>query len=178
MFPKLADIRKIRERAGLSQQELADRIGISQSAIPKYENGKQVPNYNVATRMFELLLEHDNRYDPELEKIMERNLMLVKPSDKAQDVFSIMRKNSISQIPVLRNKIVVGTMNDALALDFINRDRDTLVEEIMIEPLPMVPKSAKIKDISPLLKKFNAVLINHAGTIEGIITKADLLEIS
>ena len=45
-----------------------------------------------------------------------------------------------------------------------------------LDPLPTVPKSAKLKEITPLLRHYGAVLIIDYGELAGIITKADLLE--
>lgn len=42
-FTKADRIRKARESAGLSQQEMADRIGIARSSITNYEKGHHAP---------------------------------------------------------------------------------------------------------------------------------------
>lgn len=42
-FPNI--FRKIRERSGLTQQQMADKLGVSRSAIGMYENGEREPNF-------------------------------------------------------------------------------------------------------------------------------------
>lgn len=37
--------RKIREQSGLTQQQLADKLGISRSAVGMYEKGEREPNF-------------------------------------------------------------------------------------------------------------------------------------
>lgn len=42
-FPNI--FRKIREQSGLTQQQMADKLGVSRSAIGMYENGEREPNF-------------------------------------------------------------------------------------------------------------------------------------
>ena len=41
------NIKAVRLRRGMSQQELADAIGVTKSTISKYEKGQREPKYNV-----------------------------------------------------------------------------------------------------------------------------------
>ena len=41
-----ANLKKLREDAHLSQEQLADVIGVSKSTIGMYEQGKRMPNTN------------------------------------------------------------------------------------------------------------------------------------
>ena len=47
--------RQIREKAGLTQSEVARAIDVSQAAIAKWETGKRTPTGNVAERYAALL---------------------------------------------------------------------------------------------------------------------------
>lgn len=42
-FPNI--FKRIRERSGLTQQQMADKLGISRSAIGMYEKGEREPNF-------------------------------------------------------------------------------------------------------------------------------------
>lgn len=42
-FPNI--FRHIREKSGLTQQQLADKLGISRSAVGMYEKGEREPNF-------------------------------------------------------------------------------------------------------------------------------------
>lgn len=46
-------IRHARRRAGLSQRDLADRVGTSQSAIARYEQGEMDPSWTTMGRLLD-----------------------------------------------------------------------------------------------------------------------------
>lgn len=47
-------IREARKRAGLSQRELAERAGTTQSAIARVETGRSTPTFDTVLRMVRL----------------------------------------------------------------------------------------------------------------------------
>ncbi len=182
-FPRLSEIKKIRERVEWSQTELAERANVSQSSIPKYESGKQIPSYEIATRIFKVLIEEDFRMDPEVQEIMTRKIIVAEESSKFSEVLQKMKDNSISQIPIVKSKTIIGTISESLILELVNTFhnmsslKDQMVNEIMSEPLPTVPPSAKIKEVTPLLRRYGAIIVLERGDLSGIVTKADLMDI-
>lgn len=50
-------MKECREILGLTQQELAGKLGLSQETISQYENGFRTPNVNVAKKIAEILKE-------------------------------------------------------------------------------------------------------------------------
>lgn len=46
-----SNIRMVRETTGISQTELANRVGTNKSAISRYENGTQTPSLNTLMRV-------------------------------------------------------------------------------------------------------------------------------
>ena len=42
-FPNI--FKRIREQSGLTQQQMADKLGISRSAVGMYEKGEREPNF-------------------------------------------------------------------------------------------------------------------------------------
>ena len=52
-YPHIAAIRlrELRHKANLSQQELADAIGVSKSCVNMYERGERRPKFNVLVHM-------------------------------------------------------------------------------------------------------------------------------
>ncbi len=52
---KGAQLRAARQRAGLSQQQLADRVGVRKLAILRIENGKTRPSVDLALRLAQVL---------------------------------------------------------------------------------------------------------------------------
>jgi transcriptional regulator with XRE-family HTH domain len=73
-------IREARRRAGLSQRELADRVGTTQSAIARWETGRSAPSLASLERLvracgLELRLGLAEP-DPSEASLIERNLAL------------------------------------------------------------------------------------------------------
>lgn len=50
-----SNIRMVRKSAGISQTELANRVGSNKSAISRYENGMQKPSLDTLMRMADAL---------------------------------------------------------------------------------------------------------------------------
>lgn len=48
-------LRQAREQAGLTQQALADKLGVTKSAIGNYENGVSSPKWDVLVKIFDIL---------------------------------------------------------------------------------------------------------------------------
>lgn len=45
------EIREAREKAGMTIQELAEKVGVSAAAICRYEQGKRIPKTPIAKRI-------------------------------------------------------------------------------------------------------------------------------
>ena len=52
-FPE--NVKMYRERAGLSQKELAEMVGVGQQMIAKYEEGSKIPNVFNAVQLAKAL---------------------------------------------------------------------------------------------------------------------------
>lgn len=48
-------LKEFRENKGLSQTELANRVGLKQTTISQYENGSRRPNLSMAKKLAEAL---------------------------------------------------------------------------------------------------------------------------
>ena len=48
-------LKEFREKKGLSQTELAKRVGLKQTIISQYENGSRRPNLSIAKRLADAL---------------------------------------------------------------------------------------------------------------------------
>lgn len=72
-------LRELRGEHGLTQQELADRLGVERSTITAYENGRNFPAKNIFRRIAEFFGESmdwidgrtDTRQNPELQQLQE-----------------------------------------------------------------------------------------------------------
>lgn len=54
-MPFEENVRIARKRSGLSQAEIAEKLGVTQSVIAQYELGGTVPNIKTAVRLAKLL---------------------------------------------------------------------------------------------------------------------------
>ena len=48
-------LKEFREKKGLSQTELANRVGLKQSTISQYENGSRRPNLSMSKKLADAL---------------------------------------------------------------------------------------------------------------------------
>lgn len=49
------NIRELRQKQGLSQQQLADKLGVSQQAVAQWENGERKPRTEKLQLLAEIL---------------------------------------------------------------------------------------------------------------------------
>lgn len=95
-------LKNLREKKGLSQQELAKRFNLSQSTIAYYENDKKQPNQNTLQRLadfFEVSVDYllgrtDDPTPPQRQKIMVAGKE-IELSREEFKVFEEIRKHSI-----------------------------------------------------------------------------------
>lgn len=88
-------MREVREEAGLSQEELAERLDCSNSTIYRYESGKSVPTCDVLFLFAALMNIPLERLTPE-KRVVQRSLI-------QQTRFTLLTQEN--------QKLVVDTMN-------------------------------------------------------------------
>jgi cystathionine beta-synthase len=90
-----------------------------------------------------------------------------------------MRKYSISQIPVLKNDVYVGSLNDTHTYQFLIDNPDKInasISSIMQKPFPVVKENTSIEEISKLIDKDTpAVLVELNNGSYHIITRQDII---
>jgi len=173
----------LRRRAlGLTQSQLADLSGVSQSYIAKLEARKIEPSYSKVQAIFEALFELEQGRETKAGEVMTENVLSVKPDDSIQDAVNLIWEHSISQIPVLRDEIPVGGVTERHLIDFVmggkqdNSLRDKPVSSVMGDPFPLVGEDAPVSLVASMLKIYPAVLVQRKGKVIGIITKVDMLK--
>jgi predicted transcriptional regulator len=180
LFPELSGIKLRRQKIGIKQKELAKIAGISQSLIAKLESNKISPSYDVVKRLFIALdsLEHKN--EKKCCEIMQTKIIYVQKKDRIQKAIDLMKKNSISQMPVYNGKEVVGSISEATIYDKVMNGLskkllvDLRIEEIMNEAFPVINADYPVSAAMPLLKSSQAILLTKDHKIQGIITKSSL----
>ena len=181
MLPTIEIIPDRRRKLGLTQNQLAELAGVSQSYIAKLEAGKIEPSYLKVKAIFESLDKLERRKEVQASEIMTYEPVAVQQTTTIHETIEIMRKNGFSQLPVFNGDKPVGGVSERTLLDQILYNDDGVpaskrqVKDIMDEAWPMVAEDAPLSLLSNLLKYYPAVLVQRKGTVVGIVTKSDLL---
>jgi predicted transcriptional regulator len=180
MLPSLDLIPERRRKLGLTQNQLAELAGVSQSYIAKLEAGNIEPSYIKVKALFEALDRLDQNKQVTAGELMNRSIVSIQKNTSIQEAISIMKKTGFSQLPVLDGDKPVGSVSETTLLEHIismrkNPSGAKNVSEIMDEPFPQVNEDAPLSLLTNLLKFYPAILVQKKGSLTGIITKVDLL---
>ena len=183
MLPELNEIKLRRKQFGLTQAELARRAGVSQSLVAKVEAGSLVPGYVNAKHLFDVLDELHEEVRVNATELMTRKVLSIESQASLSRAAKTMKEKGVSQLPVIDNDKVVGTISEKDILERIQRAERAIdlgqltVAEVMGEPLPMIHEQTSFPLISSLLEHYPAVLIGKKGRAIGVISKSDLLKV-
>lgn len=181
-LPTPEDIKKYRKQLKLTQVDLAKRAGVSQSLIARIEAGNVDPRLSTLRRIVDAMKVEEIR-DVCAEDIVKAPVIHVSPDDTVGQASEIMKKHGISQLPVLKGGVQVGSVSEAMVIKGIDLEKDLSkistkkIGEIMNGGFPTVEKRTGMKVLSKLLELDPAVLIAEKGKVVGIITKADVLKL-
>lgn len=180
MLYELEKIKQIRQKVGLTQTQLSRLANVSQSLITKIERGNVEPSYSIAKRIFTALEEQlaDKQKEILAKNICTKDIAFIKSNDTVDDAIKLMKKYAISQMPVVKEKIIVGSISEETFVKKYDKikNKRMKVEEIMDESFPTIPEDTHITLIKDILKKYPAVILIKQGQPTGIIAKADLLK--
>jgi predicted transcriptional regulator len=175
---EIGEIRARRKRLGITQKELAELVGVSQSLIAKLESGRLDPKLSLLKRVLKTLeeLERKNYW---ARNIMNSPVIVVNPSDSVKKVAKLMIEKGISQLPVLEDDKIVGSVTErGIFKAFFEGKGDLLVRDILEPPLPTVKPTESIFELSKLLLESPAVLVVEGKKLLGIVTKHDIMKVS
>ena len=184
-FPPASDIRRMRKALDITQTDLANESGISQSTIAKIERNRISASYATVVKLFETLDEmaKGHRRDMTAADVATKDIISVQSTDKVRVASELMRTSGVSQLPVLRGDASVGSISERIIFDKI-RDgksmddlKEMMVADIMDESFPMVSESTPVSSVTAMMSDSNAVLVTKKGHITGMITKADILKL-
>lgn len=173
----ITHLKKIRKQLNLTQHQFAQKAGMSQSMIAKIEAGRLDPTYSYVKKIEDvlaLLTQHDERA---VKDVMHKGVISVAKDDPVKKVIKILADHNISQVPVFHQGHVVGLITESLFLDRDPRTFATLqAKDLMHESSPVVAPTTRLSVVIQLLKFYPLVLVSSAGTIVGVVTKADILK--
>ncbi|EZQ03052.1 XRE family transcriptional regulator [Candidatus Acidianus copahuensis] len=172
------EIKRLRRLAGITQAQLAKRIGVSQSFIAKIESGRIDPKLSLVRRILDELT-REVQIRSEAKDIMHSPVITSTINERIDSIIYKMEKNNISQIPVISSsQKAIGIIYDYIILRKLSlNSKSSLLAKDVIAPLPpLVTKQSPINDIMKLLSRHSVILvINNNLRIDGIITRSDLL---
>ena len=172
---ELEEIKEIRKKFGLTQSELANRAGVSQSLIAKVEAGRLDPTYSKARKIFEAIDTLGKKHELKASEIMTKKIISVKPEDDIKEAIKKMKKEGISQMPVVEEHKSIGVVSESIILEALLKGKVKKIKEIMDDSPPVISKNTTLGVISNLLRFCPLVLVSEEGELKGVITKSDLL---
>ncbi|MFT4343355.1 MAG: CBS domain-containing protein [Candidatus Woesearchaeota archaeon] len=175
MSRELHEIKLLRKRMDMTQNELAKRSGVSQSMLAKIESGVIDPSYTKACAIFAVLDNALHGRQGSADDVMNKKVIWAKPSETLHHVVSVMKKHGISQLPVMENNQVVGLVSERILLESLLSGKKKIVEEVMSDRPPAVSKNASVDVVSRLLVHFPMVIVYDKRKVVGLVTKADIL---
>ena len=173
-IPDLQHLKVQRRSLGLSQQELAEKAGVSQSLIAKIEAKVVDPSLSNAQKIAKALAAAAPK-EVTVRQVMVRTILSFPPETQVLEAVKAMRKRGISQFPVMRENLVVGRITEGCILEHVEKLSALSLQDIMLPPPPQVDKETPLSVIMPLLQAFSAVLVVENGLVMGIVTKADVM---
>ncbi|WP_194777615.1 cystathionine beta-synthase [Pararhodonellum marinum] len=106
-------------------------------------------------------------------------LVVAEKNASVKDAIAMMNDKSVSQIPVLENGQVIGSITDSKLLTKIIDNpelKDAQVSEVMEESMKFVALDSTLDVLSSMVEKEKAVLIRDENHRIHIITKHDILD--
>jgi predicted transcriptional regulator len=99
MLPELDAIALKRRRLGLTQSQLAELTGVSQSYIAKLESRRIEPSYRRIKAILEVLESLEQRSEIKASEVMTREVVSVQVRDPVQKAVDLMRSPRLLPAP-------------------------------------------------------------------------------
>lgn len=184
-FPPASDIKRIRKSLDITQMELANASGVSQSTIAKIERGRMSASYETVVKLFETLegMRKSEKRDLTAADVASDKVVTIQSTDKVHQASDLMRATGYSQLPVLKGEIPVGSISERGIFDLLRQGStmdqlgQTVISKVMDESYPVVADSTPISSVTSLMGSSGAVLVSRKGKIVGMITNADILKL-
>jgi cystathionine beta-synthase len=110
-----------------------------------------------------------------------KKMISIAPATTVREAFELMKKMDISQIPVIDNDNMVGSLTENHVLNYLLENpmnhTQSKVAEIMDAPFPIVEEDLPMRQLNRYIsKKIPAVVVkDRAGSLH-ILTKYDIIQ--
>lgn len=170
-------IKDLREKLGMSQQELGDAVGVTQAHIAKIEAEKVDARLSTINKIITIL--ESNQKKDKCRNFMTKHIVSISSNEKVSKAIQMMRKYNISQIPVIDSNMSKGSIRELTIIKNLDKNiGERKVKEIMEESFPVIDSNDTIETAKSLLDFHQAVLFIEKGKIVGMMTKSDLLKLT
>ena len=178
----LEELKCRRKRAGITQEELAIRSGFSQSLIARIESEDVNPSLSTVNRIYDTI--RNKQEESSVAKtIMTGRVISIGKNESVKKAIDMMRKNKISQLPVVEKNMVIGSITDKGLIAKLNREKDKegfkgrKVVSVMEKAFPEVKEDADIASITELLEKHPTIIVKKNKRMVGMICSSDLFDL-
>jgi predicted transcriptional regulator len=181
--PTPDELKQYRLRLGKTQTELAAKAKVSQSLIARIEKGSIDPRVSTLRKILDALKEEEKGERITARQLMRSPVITVSAEDRINKASKIMEKFNISQIPVVRNGVQVGSISEAKVIHLMTSGKDISevssmkVRDIMGDGFPVVTANTALETLSRLVEFNPGVLIIEKEKLVGIVTKSDVLRL-
>ncbi len=116
-----------------------------------------------------------------IENKTDKEFISVSPGQSTKEVLDLMKKSDISQVPVVENGDIIGSVTESSILEFILsnplENSSKSVSSIMGEKFPMVDIDMNAKDIHRYMSKNTpaVIAIDQTGEVH-ILTQYDIIQ--
>ena len=106
-----------------------------------------------------------------------KKVVSIGPDSKLEEAIVLMKKNDISQLPVIKEQVQIGSISESTLMRNLTDDPNCSkrISEIMEPPLPMIKIDEKILSPLNLLKDKNGIIVMENNRIVDIITTIDVI---
>lgn len=173
--PPLRDIARLRKKAGLTQKELASKVGIKPPTMNKIEKGRLQPSYKIVCQIFAVLRNHLETDEKKLDDIITKDVLMATPKWTIEKAINEMSKHDYGQIPVQDGGRIIGTITERSLSRYVLRGgrTDVSVVDAMDDPLPQLPGQTSVRVAESLFYMYPGVLVVDSKGVVGIVTRAD-----
>jgi cystathionine beta-synthase len=116
-----------------------------------------------------------------LSKKAGSELISVKPDNTVREAFNIMKAGELSQLPVMENGKIVGSVTETSVLNYLLENpinnTENKISSIMNDPFPMVKEDSRCSDVRKMMdKNAPAVMVKDKMEQLHIITNYDIMK--
>jgi|FLOH01.1.fsa_nt_gi predicted transcriptional regulator len=171
-----SEIKSLRRQIGLTQIDLANKAGVSQSLIAKIESNRIDPTFSNMKRITEALESQQQKESRQAKDFIHKGMVYCIENDDIKIVIEKMKKYEISQLPVMKEDVVIGMVSESKIIEqILNNKQNLKAKDVMGEIPPIIAMNTPESVISSMLKFFSLVIVQDKGKTKGVITRADIL---